>query len=81
MFIVDENSTKVISIFMAKQKMTYSDALSELETILAELENNAEVNMDVISEKVKRAAVLMEFCKKQLHELDEEMEKILNNLV
>ena len=62
------------------KKQTYTEAVAELEQILAELENNSEVNMDVISEKVKRAAVLMEFCKKQLHELDEELEKMLEHL-
>jgi len=36
--------------------------------------------MDVISEKVKRAAVLMELCKKQLHEMDDELEKIMEQL-
>lgn len=65
---------------MTKQKLTYTEAVAELETILAELENNSEVNMDVISEKVKRAAVLMDFCKKQLHELDTELEKMLEHL-
>jgi len=65
---------------MTKQKLTYTEAVAELEQILAELENNSEVNMDVISEKVKRAAVLMEFCKKQLHELDEELEKMMEQL-
>lgn len=65
---------------MAKLKQTYTEAVTELEQILAELENNAEVNMDVISVKVKRAAFLMEFCKKQLHELDEELEKMMQQL-
>jgi exodeoxyribonuclease VII small subunit len=65
---------------MTKQKQTYTEAVAELEQILAELENNSDVNMNVISEKVKRAAVLMEFCKKQLHELDEELEKMLEQL-
>jgi exodeoxyribonuclease VII small subunit len=65
---------------MSKLKLTYTEAVAELETILAELENNAEINMDLISEKVKRAAVLMEFCKKQLHQLDEELEKIMTDL-
>ena len=65
---------------MNKQKLTYTEAVAELEQILAELENNSEVNMDVISEKVKRASFLMEFCKKQLHELDEELEKMLEHL-
>ena len=65
---------------MSKLKLTYTEAVAELETILAELENNSEINMDLISEKVKRAAVLMEFCKKQLHQLDEKKKKIMTDL-
>jgi len=65
---------------MSKLKLTYTEAVTELEAILAELENNSEVNMDMIAEKVKRAAVLMEICKKQLHDLDEELEKMMGNL-
>ena len=65
---------------MAKQKLTYTEAVTELEQILVELESNADVNMDFIAEKVKRAAVLMELCKKQLHELDEEIEKMMTGL-
>ncbi len=65
---------------MSKAKLTYTEAVAELENILAELENNSEINMDLISEKVKRAAVLMEFCKKQLHQLDEDLEKIMTDL-
>ena len=65
---------------MSKTKLTYTEAVAELENILAELENNSEINMDMISEKVKRAAVLMEFCKKQLHQLDEDLEKIMTDL-
>ena len=65
---------------MAKSKQTYTEAVAELEKILGELESNAEINMEMISEKVKRAAVLIEICKKQLHEIDEELEKMLENL-
>ena len=65
---------------MSKLKLTYTEAVNELESILAELENNQEVNMDVISEKVKRAAVLIEVCKKQLHEMDDELDKIMEQL-
>jgi exodeoxyribonuclease VII small subunit len=65
---------------MTKQKLTYTEAIAELEQILVELENSPEVNMDVISQKVKRAALLMEFCKKQLHELDVELEKMMEHL-
>jgi len=62
------------------KKLTYTEAVAELEQILTELENSGEVNMELIAEKVKRAAVLMEFCKKQLHELDTDLERILSEL-
>jgi exodeoxyribonuclease VII small subunit len=65
---------------MTKTKLTYTESVAELEKILVELEQNSEINMDLISEKVKRAAVLMEYCKKQLHELDEELETVLEQL-
>jgi exodeoxyribonuclease VII small subunit len=65
---------------MAKQQLTYTEAVTELEAILATLENNAEVNMEEISAKVKRAAELMELCKKQLHILDHELDKVMNSL-
>lgn len=64
---------------MAK-KQTYSESVSELEKILAEIDSNSEINLELISEKVKRAAVLLEICKKQLHEIDSELEKILESL-
>ena len=65
---------------MAKSKLTYTDSVTELAKILAELENDSEINMEMISEKVKRAAQLLENCKKQLHEIDTDLEKILENL-
>ncbi len=61
-------------------KITYADAVSELETILKQLENTDEVNMDLISSRVKKASELMVFCKKQLHTLDGELEKMITNL-
>jgi len=65
---------------MSKQKLTYNEALTELEAILATLENDATLNMDAVSEKVKRAAALLEICKKQLHEIDTELEKIIGQI-
>ena len=65
---------------MSKHKLTYTEAVTELEGILAELENNTDIHLELISAKVKRAAELMDFCKKQLHELDEELEKMIEEL-
>lgn len=63
-----------------KPKMTYNEAVAELESILESLENSKEIDMDLIAGKVKRAGELMEFCKMRLHELDTELEKILEQL-
>ena len=65
---------------MSKHNLTYTEAVTELEGILAELENNTDIHLELISAKVKRAAELMDFCKKQLHELDEELEKMIEEL-
>jgi exodeoxyribonuclease VII small subunit len=63
-----------------EKELTYAGALEELEAILKELESAAEVNMDKISVRVKRASELMQFCRKQLFELDQELEKTIREL-
>ncbi|MGC3979305.1 MAG: exodeoxyribonuclease VII small subunit [Paludibacteraceae bacterium] len=65
---------------MPKTKINYTEAVAELEKILLELENNSEIDMEQVSVKVKRAADLLTICKKQLHEMDGELEKILEEL-
>ena len=63
------------------KKLIYSDAVAELRKILADLESSgSEINMELIEEKVKRAAYLLDLCKKQLHEINTELEVILENL-
>lgn len=61
-------------------KTSYSLAIAELEKILSELESNSEFDLELISAKVKRASELLEFCKNQLHQIDSELEKILEEL-
>ena len=65
---------------MTKHKLTYTEAVTELEGILAELENNTDIHLELISAKVKRTAELMDFYKKQLHKIDEELEKMIEEL-
>lgn len=65
---------------MKDDKLTYTDAVTELESILKALESNDEVDMDRISASVKRASELMDFCKKKLHALDAELEKMIAEL-
>lgn len=43
----------------------YADALEELETILREIEDD-DVDVDVLAERVSRAAGLIEFCRDRI---------------
>ena len=65
---------------MSKSKqLTYSQALTELEEILNEIESE-EINVDVLAEKVKRASYLIKFCKGKLRNTEEEVKKVLSEI-
>ncbi|HET6514477.1 MAG TPA: exodeoxyribonuclease VII small subunit [Thermodesulfovibrionales bacterium] len=65
---------------MSKSKqLTYFQALTELEQIIAEIEAE-KTDIDVLAEKVKRAAYLITFCKGRLRSTGEEIRKILNDI-
>jgi len=57
----------------------YSTALEELQTIVAEIEDG-QISVDELSEKVKRAAVLIKICKSKLTSTEEDVAKILKDL-
>ena len=57
----------------------YSEALEELQTIVAEIEDG-QISVDELSEKVKRAAVLIKICKSKLTSTEEDVAKILKDL-
>lgn len=60
-------------------KMTYTEAAAELEQIVKDIEN-AEISVDELSEKVKRAAELIQFCNKKLTQTEEDVQKVLNDI-
>ncbi len=65
---------------MSKTKqISYSRALSELEKIIAEIESE-ETDLDVLSEKVKRAAALIKLCRAKLRSAEEEVKKALSEI-
>lgn len=64
---------------MAKKKISYRDAISEIEDNIASIENN-ELDVDELSEKVKRVSELLVICKDKLHNTEKEVEKILNEM-
>ncbi len=64
---------------MAKKEIKYSEAINEIEEILYQIENE-ELDIDVLSEKVKRVSSLIKICKKKLHQTETEVQKILNEI-
>ncbi|HYG02174.1 MAG TPA: exodeoxyribonuclease VII small subunit [Chryseosolibacter sp.] len=57
----------------------YTDAFAELQQIVNEIESG-EISVDVLSEKVKRAATLIGICKAKLSSTEEDVRKILKDL-
>ncbi len=60
-------------------EQTYEKAFSELQQIIADIEND-EVSIDLLSTTVKRAAELIEFCKNKLSSTELDVQKILDGL-
>ncbi len=61
------------------KKLSYSSALEELENIIQDIENE-EINIDDLSIKVKRASVLLKFCKEKLRTTESDIQAILGNM-
>ncbi len=64
---------------MAKKEQTYGDAMQELQDIMGSIEND-DLDVDVLLEKVKKAATLIKFCKDKLQKTNVEIQKILNEI-
>ena len=60
------------------EKINYEQAIEELETIVSKMESG-ELNLDAITEKLKRAQKLIKLCKDRLTNTDEEIKKILSS--
>lgn len=64
---------------MEEIKLNYKEAMAEIESIVAKLEDN-KLDVDELSEKVKRVSQLIAFCKSKLHDTEEEVENILKSM-
>lgn len=62
-----------------ESKLTYKEALAEIEQIVANLESD-KLDIDQLSVAVKRVTELIKFCKDKLKETTEEVEKTLQSL-
>jgi len=61
------------------KKMTYQEAMTELENIISGIEEE-NISIDVLSSKVKRATELIKICKTKLYKTDDEIQKVLKEL-
>lgn len=64
---------------MTTKKVSYNEAMTEIEEILDKIENE-ELDVDELAEKVKRVSVLLKICKDKLQKTNEEVEKILKEM-
>ena len=62
---------------MAKEEFKYEQAVRELEEIVEKMEND-ELDIDQLSEQLKRAKLLVKLCRDKLIKADEEIKKLLN---
>lgn len=63
-----------------KEKTTsYTEAITELEYLVSQMESS-EISIDELSEKVKRASILIKLCREKLVSTEIEIGSILNNL-
>lgn len=61
------------------KEMKYSQAMAELESIVAKMESN-QCDIDSLSQYTTRALELLKFCKNRLFKVDEEVSKCLEAL-
>ncbi|WP_343747344.1 exodeoxyribonuclease VII small subunit [Fluviicola sp.] len=64
---------------MKEEQLTYEQAYGELQQIIADIESG-EISVDLLSEKVKRAAALIQLCKSKLTSTENDVQKILDDL-
>ena len=62
---------------MVRKDLKYGEAIATLEQIVARMENN-ELDLDTMSEELKKAKQLIKLCKDKLTKTDQEIRKLLN---
>lgn len=60
----------------ATEKLSYSEAMEEVEKILARF-NSGEMDVDTLTEEVKRATELITMCKERLNKVQSDVRKVL----
>ena len=63
---------------MAKKELTYTEAMAEIEKILARLRSE-EMDVEGLAAEVKRARELIAWCKARLRKAEEKVNKVLES--
>ena len=61
---------------MTKEKISYSDAVMEIESILQKIEEG-KLDVDELAEKVSRVTDLLKICRDRLYRTEAQLGKIL----
>jgi exodeoxyribonuclease VII small subunit len=61
---------------MTKQKLSYSEAVAEIEAILGQIEEG-KLDVDELAEKVSRVTELLKFCRDKLYLTEKQISQIL----
>jgi len=61
---------------MTKAKISYSDAVEEIESILEKIESGS-LDVDELTAKVNRVSDLLKICREKLHKTESQIDKIL----
>lgn len=64
---------------MAKKEFSFNDAVREIEDILKNIESG-QLDLDKLSDSVKRASELIRLCQKKLKTTEEEINNIFRDL-
>ena len=62
---------------MTKAKISYSEAVAEIESILQKIEEG-KLDVDELAEKVSRVTELLKTCRDKLHFTEKKIDKILD---
>ena len=63
----------------SEQNISYTDALSDLESILATLRSE-QCDVDTLAERTRRAATLLALCRSRLTRTEDELAKVLESI-
>ncbi len=61
------------------ENISYKEAIEEIESILQQVESG-ELDVDQLTDKVKRVSALLEICNKKLKTTEQEVEKIIKDM-